>query len=167
MGVDIIPIEHGWEALLDKYMILAKHSFATNDFGIVHTIIAEEQLSGIDHLATFHNHIDKNHLDPKLKDVAEELHVINAKTVQYAKDRYEDFHNTVANLKEDLGSKTDKPTWQEQIDDAEELTKQASVNALDDAINAAKEVIGRLPEKAHKSALDVFVSGFHAVQGFS
>lgn len=113
--------QDGWEARLDKYAILVKSGFATNDFGIVDSIIAGEQLSGIDHLATSHDLIDKAQIDPELKEASDKLKAINVEAVTEGKYVYQEFNNTVAELKD---TTPDKPAWQKKIDDAGEDAKK-------------------------------------------
>lgn len=113
--------QDGWEARLDKYVILVKSGFATNEFGIVDSIIAGEQLSGIDHLATSHDLIDKAQIDPELKEASDKLKAINVESVTEGKDVYQEFNNTVAELKD---TTPDKPAWQKKIDDAGEDAKK-------------------------------------------
>lgn len=166
MAVEIIPIKHGWETLLDKYVILVKDALATNDFGIIHNIIADEQLSGIDHSATFHNHIDRVQLDQAFHEVPDDLNAINAKAVQSGLDSYQEFHNTVENLKDKPSPTPYAAPGGNGIEDAAELAQNAAQKAIDDATEAAKNVIRRLPDEAQEAASNVFGSGFKAVQGF-
>lgn len=78
MGVDAIPVKPDWEARLDNDVVL------TNDFGIIDAVIAEGQLLGVDHVATFMNLIDKASYDPKPTSAVEVLNAINVETVETA-----------------------------------------------------------------------------------
>lgn len=118
--------QDGWEARLDKYAILVKSGFATNEFGIVDSIIAGEQLSGIDHLATSHDLIDKAQIDPELKEASDKLKAINVEAVTGGKYVYQEFNNTVAELKD---TTSDKPAWQKRIDEAGENAKKLKPDA--------------------------------------
>lgn len=167
MAVELVPIKHGWETRLDKYAILVKDGLATNNFGIIDNFIAAEQLSGIDHEATFHDFIDRAHLDQgfdqSLHGVPDQLKDINSKAVETGQNAYQDLNDSVTKLKD---QKPDKPSWEQKIDDAGVKAKEISNKAIDDATTAAKEVIGKLPEGSREVASNVFVSGFNAVQQF-
>lgn len=166
MSAEIIPIKHDWATHLDKNVILVKHSFVTNDFGIVNAIIADEQLSGIDHLATFHNHVQRLQLDQGLHDVPEQLIGINAQAVQSGLDFYQEFHNKVGKLTENPGPTPYAASWEDEINDAAEKAKDAATSLLDQATNAAKDVIGKITDGAQEVASKVFGSGFKAVHVF-
>lgn len=159
MAAEIIPIKHNWETRLDKNTILVKHGLETNGLGIVQAIIAGEQLSGIDHLATFHNHIDKLQLDPKFHSVPDELAKINTQAVQAVLNTYENFHNTVEKLTNNPGQTPYAASWENEIINVAEKAKKAVTGILDNAVNAAKATIRIVSHGAQEAAANVFGSG--------
>lgn len=163
MGIEITPIPAYWDVQLDQNVLLLKHSFAVNNFGIWNDVSALDLNLGIDRTASFNNLIDSLHLDPKYKDAGDELKKINSDTVQAGQDQYKEFSSAVENLK----NKTpDKAQWELDIDLAATETKKKSNQAIDDAAAGAKEVISKLPSEARQTAADGFLAGYRAVARF-
>lgn len=63
-------------------------------------------------------------------------------------------------------STPDKEDWELKIDNAAEVAKKKSDDAIDAARNKAKEIIGSLPPEAREGATNIFVSGVQAVAQF-
>lgn len=163
MTAEVEPVTHGWEALLDKHVALAKNSLSTGDFGINNALIAADIAAGIDHTVTFNRFIASNNIETSSEDQADEIHKINAQTVDKGTKSYEDFSNTVEGLK---GTTADKQQWEKTINDAATTAKQASVEAIDDSANGAKAIINQLSEAARWPAANVFTNGLKAVTDF-
>lgn len=160
MGVDVIPVELGWEARLDRYAILAKNALKTSHPGIPNTIIAKKQLLGFDYAATFKNLIEKAHLDPVLANAIEELNATNVEAVKRGLKTWHEFSQAVRDV---------VPSCEELrkvFHEAQEKAGEELDRAYIDDIEAARAIIEKLPEQLQHSAIDVYFSGFDAVQYF-
>lgn len=158
MGADVILTKLDWKHCLEMRILIAKDGLRTADFGVNKTLIAGQQLLGIDYVATSQNFIDKSHLDPKSKSFTDQANAINIEAVKEGRDLFEWFLSTVFDLDK---TPVEKWAWEEAIENAVQRVKHDSYHVvIGGADKKSMELIDGLPEEARKPASDVFISGF-------
>lgn len=153
----IAPIELPWNDRIDRFVIVLQTAFHTGNFGAYNSLISRDLDRNIDHTKIFHKFIDSGNFSngDEIKQAAETINDVNEKAVSNGQANYKEFSDNVEKLK---NSTPDKEDWELKIDNAAEVAKKKSDDAIDAARNEAKEIIGSLPPEAREGATNILIS---------
>lgn len=137
MGGDIVPVKPDWKHRLDD------------------TLIAEQELLGIDHLDS-----NKSRLDSNIKNFTDQIKAVSIEAVEQGRDLFEGFLATVSNLEKTPIKQWD---WEVAIEAAvQKLKRDFYLVVIGEMEVRLWKVVEGLPEEERGPAydLDRITSGF-------
>jgi hypothetical protein len=160
----VAPVFHGWEARIDNHTELAKLLFSTDESCVFNALVVKEQISGVDHLATFYNIICASSADRIISEnPLDRLKDIEITSIKWGYSNFETFVKRVKLLKrEEKDGKSPKSVLEAASDDA----RMRTVLLIENGAVAAKTIICKMPIEARGPAADIFNASWPSAIAF-
>jgi hypothetical protein len=148
------PVFHGWEARIDNHTELGKLLFSTDECCVFNALVVKELISGVDHLATFHNIICASSADRIISENAlDRLKDIEITSVKWGYSNFETFVKRIKLLK---GEEKDGKSPESVLEAASDDARMRIVRLIENGAVAAKTIICKMPIEVRGPAADIF-----------